>query len=208
MTRLTCGLLSLALAVGGTACKTSKGTEPDPVSVPSGPPARWTGTALFVEDVQAYPSITWNHRFEIEATWVKVENPNPAPPPGTTRYVPSGRVHAFMRSYSDAGRCEVNRDGEFPVSPPAVALFPDEQRLDVGPDGRYEGKLYGAFRLDYLQYCRSLDVTFQNVTTLHMRLELRGTVDGGRLHGDMQPKVLNMETLTSTSTGSWNFVSN
>lgn len=206
MKRLTAGLFALALAAG-TACTTGpKGTEPDPV-VPAGPPVRWTGTALFTEDVQATTS-SWNHRFEVEVTWVKEENPNPAPPAGTTRYVPSGRVHAFMRSYSDIGRCEVNRDGEFPVAPPAVPLFPDEQRLDVAADGRYQGKLYGSFRLDYLQYCRSLDVTFQNVATLYMRLDLQGSVDGGRMRGDMAPKVLNMESLTSTSTGSWSFASN
>lgn len=207
MKRLTNGLLGIALAAWGAGCTTpTKGTEPDPV-VPSGPPVRWNGTAFFADDVTSTTG-SWNHRFEVEVTWVKVENPNPAPPPGTTRYVPSGRVHAFMRSYTDVGRCEIDRDGEFPVSPPAAPLLDDEQRLDLGPDGRYQGKLYGSFRLDYLQYCRSIDVTFQNVTLLYMSLDIQGSLDGGRMHGDMQPRVLNMETLTSTKTGSWNFTAN
>lgn len=207
MKRMTHGLLAVVLALSGTACKTRTGTEPDPPP-PSGPPVRWSGSAVFNEAVEANTG-SWTNRFEVEVTWVKVENPSPAPPPGTTRYVPSGRVHAIMHSYTDIGRCTVDRDGEFPVSPNATALLSDEQQLDVGSDGRYQGKLYGSWRLDYLQYCRSLDVTFQNTATLYMSLDIAGTLDGGRMQGAMTPKVLTIESsLTSTSTGSWSFASN
>lgn len=207
MKRMTAGLLGLALAAWGTACTTGTGTEPDPVPVPSGPPVRWTGTALFTEDAEA-TEVTWTNRFEVEVMWVKVENPNPPPPPGTTRYVPSGRVHVVMRSYTDIGRCTVDHSGDFPVSPPATSLLPDEQRLDLGPDGRYQGKLYGSFLLDYLQYCRSLDRTFQSRTTLYMSLDIAGALDGGRMHGDMPPRVLEGANVTSTRRGTWNFTSN
>lgn len=204
MKRLTPGLLGLALAAWGTACTTpTKGTEPDPV--PAGPPTRWAGTAIFKEDVQATTG-NWTNRFEVEVTWVKVENPSPAPPAGTTRYVPSGRVHAFMQSYTDIGRCTIDRDGEFPVTPNAVPQLPDEQQLDLGPDGRYQGKLYGSWQLDYVQFCR--DAAFESRTTLYMSLDIAGALDGGRMHGDMQPKVLTIPTLTSTRTGSWTFASN
>lgn len=204
MKRLTPGLLGIALAAWGTACTTAKGTtEPDPV--PSGPPVRFAGTALFTENVEATTG-NWTNRFEVEVTWVKVENPSPAPPAGTTRYVPSGRVHAFMRSYTDIGRCTVDRDGQFPVTPTAVAPLPDEQRLDLGPDGRYQGKLYGSWRLDYVQICRN--GAFQSSATLYMSLDIAGALDGGRMQGDMQPRVLSNSTLTSTRTGSWNFTSN
>lgn len=207
MKRLTAGLLGLALAAWGTGCTTpTRGTEPDPV--PSGPPVRWTGSALFTEDVV---SITgdWTHRFELEVTWVKVENPTPAPPPGTTRYVPSGRVHAILRSYTDAGRCTVDHDGQFPIASTARTQDPEDQRLELGPDGRYQGRLYGSWRLDYLQYCRSIDRTFQNTATLDMDLDIAGVLDGGRMQGDMEPKVLTIPTtLTSTRRGSWNFASN
>jgi hypothetical protein len=175
--------------------------------LPPGPPVRWAGTALFTEDVQATTG-DWTHRFEVEVTWVKVENPSPAPPAGTTRYVPSGRVHVFMRSYTDTGRCTVDRDGEFPITPTAVPQPPEDQRLDIGPDGRYQGRLYGSWSLDYLQYCRSLDVTFQRSSTLYLSLDIQGALDGGRMHGDMPPKVMTIPTLTSTRTGSWNFTSN
>lgn len=204
MKRLTPGLLGIALAAWGTACTTAKGTtEPDPV--PPGPPVRFAGTALFTENVEATTG-NWTNRFEVEVTWVKVENPSPAPPAGTTRYVPSGRVHAFMRSYTDIGRCTVDRDGQFPVTPTAVAPLPDEQRLDLGPDGRYQGKLYGSWQLDYVQICRN--GAFQSSATLYMSLDIAGALDGGRMQGDMQPRVLSNSTLTSTRTGSWNFTSN
>lgn len=207
MKRLTPGLLGLALAAWGTACTTPKrtGTEPDPV--PSGPPVRWAGTAIFKEDVQATTG-NWTNRFEVEVTWVKVENPNPPPPAGTTRYVPSGRVHVFMQSYTDIGRCTVDHDGQFPITSTAAPQQPEDQRLDVGPDGRYQGKLYGSWRLDYLQYCRSLDRAFQDTATLYMSLDIAGALDGGRMQGDMPPKVLTIPTLTSTRTGSWTFASN
>jgi hypothetical protein len=207
MKRLTPCLLGIALAAWGTACTTSKGTEPDPVpSGPPPPPVRWAGMATFTENVQ-HDTGNWTNRFEVQVTWVKVENPSPAPPPGTTRYVPSGSVHVFMQSYSDIGRCTVDREGQFPVAPTAVALLPDEQRLDLAADGRYQGKLYGSWQLDYLQVCRD-GVAFQSRTTLYMELDIAGALDGGRMHGDMQPKVLSNSSLTSTRAGSWNFTSN
>ena len=205
MKRLTAGLLGLALAAWGTACTTAKGTGTEPDPVPAGPPARFAGTALFTDDVTATTG-NWTHRFEVEVTWVKVENPNPAPPAGTTRYVPSGRVHAIMRSYTDTGRCTVDRDGQFPITTTAVPQEPDDQRLDLGSDGRYQGKLYGSWRLDYVQFCSN--AAFQSTTTLYMSLDIAGALNGGRMQGDMQPKVLTIPTLTSTRTGSWNFASN
>jgi hypothetical protein len=207
MKRMTPWLLCLALATWGTGCTTSNGTGPDPVPDPvsSGPPVRWAGTATFVEDVQSTTS-DWTNRFEIEVTWVKVDNPSPAPPAGTTRYVPSGRVHVIMRSYQDIGRCSIDRDGYFPVSPTAAAQSPQDQRLDLGPDGRYEGRLYGSWRLDYLQLCNV--GAFQQSTVLYASLDISGALDAGRMHGDMPPRVLSNDTLTSTRTGSWNFTSN
>lgn len=208
MKRLTAGLLTIALASWGPACTSTTGTAPDPVPAgPSGPPVRWTGTASFTEDVQSITGSSKN-RFEIEVTWVKAENPSPAPPAGTTRYVPSGRVHVFMQSYTDAGRCEVDRDGEFPIEVTVAPRLPDEQSLDLGPDGRYQGKLYGSWSLDYLQYCRSLDVTFQNRATLYLSLDIQGALEGSRMQGNMPPRVLTIPTLTSTRTGSWSFASN
>jgi hypothetical protein len=207
MKRPTPRLLWIALAAWGTACTTGTGTGPDPVA--SGPivPARWTGSAIAAEDAQ-HGLGSWNNRFEVQVTWAKVENPSPAPPPGTTRYVPSGSVRAIMRSFSDVGRCEVNREGQFPVSPPAETLLPDEQQLDVGSDGRYQGKLYGAFQIDYLQICRD-GTAFQSRTVLHMSLDIAGALDAGRMHGDMPPKVITVPpTLSVTRTGSWNFTAN
>ncbi len=206
MERTTPCLLGLALAVWGPGCTTSggggTGTGPDPV--PSGPPVRWVGTALFTEDAQ-HGLGSWNNRFEVQVTWARVDNPTPAPPAGTTRYVPSGAVHVIMRSFSDVGRCEVNQEGQFPVSPPAASLLPDEQRLDVGSDGRYQGKLYGVFSLDYLQICRD-GRAFQSTTLLYMSLDLAGSLDGGRIRGDMPPKVTTVPpTLVTTRTGSWSF---
>lgn len=206
MKRMMSGLLGLALAAWGTACTTSKGTATAPDPVPTGPPVRFAGTALFTEDVDATTG-NWTNRFEVEATWVKVENPNPAPPAGTTRYIPSGRVHVIMRSYSDPGRCTIDREGDFPVSPTATSLLPDEQRLELGPDGRYQGKLYGSWRLDHVQVCRD-GSAYQSSTMLYMSLDITGALDGGRMQGSMQPRVLNGSSLTSTRTGSWNFTSN
>jgi hypothetical protein len=207
MKRLTLRLLGIALAAWSTACTTGTGTAPDPVPASSGPPVRWAGRAIFNEDA-LHDSGNWTNRFEVQVEWVKVENPSPAPPPGTTRYVPSGSVHVFMRSYSDIGRCTVDREGQFPVSPPAVAQLPDEQRLDLGADGRYQGKLYGSWVLDYLQICRD-GLVFQSRTTLYMSLDIAGALDGGRMRGDMQPKVITVPpTLTTTRTGSWEFTSN
>ena len=209
MKRLMPGLLALLLAAWGPACTTATGTGPDPVpSSTPGPPVRWTGSALFTEDVEATTG-HWTTRYEVEVTWTKVENPSPAPPAGTTRYVPSGSVHVIMRSYTDIGRCTVDHDGRFPVSPPAVALSgPEDQRLDLRSDGQYEGRLYGSFRLDYLQNCRGNGAAFQNTATLYMGLDIAGALDGGRMQGNMPPKVLNGANLTSTRTGSWNFASN
>lgn len=203
------GACLFAIALGwGSACTTSSGTgttTPDPV--PAGPPARWVGSALFTEDA-THNLGSWNNRFEVQVTWVKVDNPNPAPPAGTTRYVPSGGVHVVMTSFSDVGRCEVNQPGDFPISPPASSLLPDEVRLDVGSDGRYQGKLYGAWPMDYLQICRD-GTAFQSRTVMHMSLDISGALDGGRLRGDMTPKVTTVPpSLVVTSTGRWDFASN
>jgi hypothetical protein len=165
------------------------------------------GTALFTEAAE-HGLGSWNNRFEVQVTWAKVDNPTPAPPADTTRYVPSGSVHVFMKSFSDVGRCEVDHEGQFPVSQTATALLPDEQRLDVGSDGRYQGKLYGSWQLDYLQICRD-GRAFQSTAMLYMSLDIAGSLDGGRMHGDMQPKVITVPpTLVTTRTGSWTFSSN
>jgi hypothetical protein len=174
--------------------------------VPAGPPPRWTGSATFTEDVQ-YTNGSAKNRFELEVTWVKAENPSPAPPAGTTRYVASGRVHVVMQSYIDIGRCTVDQDGFFPIEVTAGRRNPEDQSLDLGPDGQYRGRLYGEWTLPYLQVCG--DQGFSRSGQLRMSLEIAGALDAGRMRGDMPHKVLTIpSSLTSTSTGSWSFAAN
>jgi hypothetical protein len=202
MKRVRACLLGILLSVSGTGCVTKEGaTTPDPV--PAGPPARWTGTATFTEETE-YDNGAAKRHFELEVTWVKAENPSPAPPPGTTRYVPSGRVRARIQSYVDlGGTCTVDREGEFPIAVTDERLDPEDQFLDLGADGQYQGTLRGGWLLDYVQFCP--DRAFPQRSMIHIWLDIRGTRDGVRMQGNMPPRVNSNSALTSTSTGSWNF---
>lgn len=200
-------LLGLVLALSGTACVTKDGpTTPDP-PVAAGPPTHWVGTATFTREVE-YENGGAKHLFQLEVTWVKAENPSPAPPPGTTRYVPAGRAHAHIQSNVDVGgTCTVDREADFPIAVSDDPLSRPEQFLDLASDGQYQGKLHGAWLLDYVQFCR--DRAFSKRDLVRMELDIRGSLDGGRMHGSMPPYVIAIpSSLTSTSTGSWNFTSN
>jgi hypothetical protein len=207
MDRASRCLVGILLSVWGTGCVTKGGpTAPDPPTT-APPPTRWTGTATFVDETQ-YENGSAKDRFEIEVTWVKAENPSPAPPAGTTRYVPQGRARAFIQSNIDlGGTCTVDREADFPIAVTDEPLLPDQQALDLGADGRYRGKLYGAWLLDYVQFCR--DRAFSKRSMVRMELDISGTLDAGRLHGSMPPRVVTIpSSLTSTSTGSWSFSAN
>jgi hypothetical protein len=206
MNRLIPCLLGILLATWGTACVTKEGpTTPDPPVV-AGPPTRWTGTATFTREVQ-YENGGAKDLFELEVTWVKAENPSPAPPAGTTRYVPSGRAHARIQSNVDlGGTCTVDREADFPIAAPDASVSPQDQVLDLGPDGQYQGRLYGAWLLEYVQFCR--DRAFAKRSLVRMDLDIRGSRDGSRMQGSMPPYVLSNSSLTSTSTGSWTFTAN
>jgi hypothetical protein len=206
MNRRSAGLLGLVLATWGTACVTKDGptTPQDPVA--PGPPTRWTGTATFTDETQ-YDNGGAKDHFELEVTWIKAENPSPAPPAGTTRYVPSGRVRARIQSHVDlGGTCTVDRDAEFPLAVTDETLYPEDQVLDLGPDGRYQGKLRGGWLLEYVQFCPGR--AFPKRSMVHVRLDIGGSVDGSRMHGSMPPRVVSNSALTSTSTGSWSFTGN
>jgi hypothetical protein len=206
MNRLSPRLLGVLLATVGAACVTKEGpTTPGDPPV-AGPPTRWTGTATFTREVQ-YENGSAKDLFELEVTWVKAENPSPAPPAGTTRYVPSGRAHARIQSNVDlGGTCTVDREADFPIAVTDGSVHPEDQFLDLAPDGQYQGRLYGAWLLDYVQFCR--DRAFAQRSQVRMDLDIRGTRDGSRMHGDMPPNVLSNSSLTSTRTGSWNFTAN
>jgi len=207
MNRLSPSLLGILLAAAGTACVTKDGpTTPSDPPV-AGPPTRWTGTAAFTHEVQ-YENGSAKDRFDLEVTWVKAENPNPAPPAGTTRYVPSGRAHARIQSNVDVGgTCTVDREADFPIAVTDGSVSPSDQFLDLGPDGQYEGRLYGAWSLEYVQFCR--DRAFAKRSQVRVELDIRGTRDGSSLHGDMPPYVLTIPaSLTATNTGSWSFTAN
>jgi hypothetical protein len=207
MNRLSPCLLGFVLAAWGMACVTKDGPTTPDAPVAAGPPTRWTGTATFTDDTQ-YENGASKDGFQLEVTWVKAENPSPAPPPGTTRYVPSGRVHVHIQQYIDlGGTCTVDREADFPIAAPDEPLSPGDQVLDLGPDGQYQGKLHGGWLLDYVQFCR--DRAFQKRSMVRVGLDIRGTLDGGRMHGSMPPYVITIpSSLTSTSTGSWNFTAN
>jgi hypothetical protein len=181
-------------------------TAPD-APTPAGPPARWTGTATFTDETR-YDNGGAKDHFDLEVTWVKVESPSPAPPAGTTRYVPQGRARARIQSHVDlGGTCTVDREAEFPIATTDERLLPDEQALDVASDGQYHGKLYGAWVLEYVQFCR--DRAFAKRSLVRMSLDIRGTLDGGRMHGTMPARVVEIPaSLTSTSTGTWSFTAN
>jgi len=206
MNRLSPSLLGILLAAWGAGCTTTGGpTTPGDPPV-AGPPTRWTGTATFTREVE-YENGGAKDLFELEVTWVKAENPNPAPPAGTTRYVPSGRAHVRIQSNVDlGGTCTVDREADFPIAVTDGSVSPDQQILDLGPDGLYEGRLYGAWLLDYVQFCR--DRAFAKRSQVWMDLNIRGARDGSRMHGDMPPSINSNSALTSTSTGSWNFTAN
>jgi len=207
MSRLSPCLLGILLAAWGAGCTTTGGpTTPGDPPV-AGPPARWTGTATFIDETQ-YENGSAKDHFQIEVTWVKAENPSPAPPAGTTRYVPAGRVHARIQSNVDiGGTCTVDREADFPIAVTDDPLSRPEQFLDLASDGQYQGKLHGAWLLDYVQFCR--DRAFATRSMVRMALDIRGTLDGGRMHGSMPPYVVEIpSSLTSTSTGSWNFSAN
>lgn len=207
MNRLSPCLLGMLLAAWGTACVTTERPTAPEAPAAAGPPTRWIGTATFTDETQ-YDNGGAKDHFDLEVTWVKVENPSPAPPAGVTRYAPSGRARARIQSHVDlGGTCTVDREAEFPIAATDERLLPDEQALDLGPDGRYHGKLYGAWMLEYVQFCR--DRAFAKRSMVRMALDFSGTVDGGRMHGSMQPRVVTIpSSLTSTSTGSWSFSAN
>jgi hypothetical protein len=207
MNRLSPCLLGILLAAWGTACVTKEGpTKPDtPAS--AAPPTRWTGTATFTNETE-YANGSAKDQFELQVTWVKAENPNPAPPPGTTRYVPSGSVHAHIQSNVDlGGTCTVDREGSFPIAVSDEPVNQGDQVLDVAADGQYQGKLRGGWLLEYVQFCPAR--AFQQRRMVRVALDIQGTLDGGRMHGSMPPYVVTIpSSLTSTSTGSWSFSAN
>lgn len=209
-------LLGIAVAACGMACvKGGGGTSPDPV--PSGPPTRWSGTARFTRDVVAdspSSSITSSASWDVEVlnvTWVKVTNPNPAPPAGGARYVvESGALRASYRDAVDFGRgrrCTSVASGDFPVPTDAPSESAEGSVLELGPDGQYQGQLYGSVSLDYVQHCTHTP-SFLNRTTFDIALDINGALEGGRMRGDMAPQVIRTEALTSTRTGSWDFAAN
>jgi hypothetical protein len=206
MNRLSPCLLGILLAAWGTACVTKEGPTTPDAPVAAGPPARWTGTASFTEQTE-YDNGAAKRQFDLEVTWVKAENASPAPPPGTTRYVPSGRVRARVQSFvTGGGTCTVDREGEFPLAVTDEPLNPEDQFLDLGADGQYHGTLRGGWLLDYVVFCPDRAISQRGM--IHLRLEIGGTRDAGRMQGNMPPRVNSNSALTSTSTGSWNFTAN
>ena len=199
-------LLGTAMAVWCTGCAAGgkSSTSPDPV--PSGPPDRFTGTAVYVYQFDTNIS-TSTQTFNFTGTWVKVANPSPAPPAGTTRYVAQGGVHVSWRQRVDVGRCTMEGDGDYPLPTPDPNAFPVPQTLDVGSDGRYQGRLGGVLHLGFLQICAT-SPSFSGSEPVEMRLDMAGTVDGKRMHGDMPPAVLDTGSLTAKGTGSWDFTAN
>jgi hypothetical protein len=210
-------LLGIAVSACSAACVKGGGgggTSPDPV--PSGPPNGWTGTARHTsaaEYVDPYGTSTWTFDL-VNITWVKDPNPfplGPPPPPGTVRYkVVSGTLRASWRSRIEFGRtnyCWVEWDGDF--SAPTRTPSPEDRGsfLELRPDGQYEGNLYGGYGLQYRQECRD-GMVFVNSITTWLDLDIKGTLDGGRMRGEMAPKVLTTEALTSKRTGSWDFAAN
>lgn len=214
--RLSLYLLGLVVAASGTACvKGAGGTSPDPV--PSGPPARWSGTARFTRDLVAdSPNVSvsssslWTVDV-VNVTWVRDANPNPAPPSGGARYlVESGALHVSFRDDTDFGRgkrCSIDSRGEFPLPTDPPSPSGDGSVLELRADGGYEGRLYGSVGLEYLQVCTD-GLAFRNRTTVHFELDINGALEGGRMRGEMAPRVLTTEVLTSTRAGAWDFTAN
>jgi hypothetical protein len=209
-------LLGVAVAACGTACgKSGGGTSPDPA--PSGPPTRWSGTARFTRDLVADGpslSVTSSTTWDVEVlnvTWVKVANPNPAPPAGGARYVvESGALRASLLSAVDFGRgrrCTSVASGDFPVPTDAPSESASGSVLELGPDGQYQGQLSGSVSLDHVQECTHIP-SFLQRTAFDIALDINGAVAGGRIRGEMAPQVIRTETLTSTRRGSWDFTAN
>lgn len=197
-------LLCLALAAWGIACTTTDGpTAPGASAAPvAGPPPRWTGTAAYTH-LATYEIGEARQQLELEVTWSKVDNPSPAPPAGTTRYVPAGRVKARLQEHVDlGGTCTVDRAGEFAIAD--GVRFEGDQVLDVGADGRYQGRLEGRWDIDLVQFCP--DRAFATRRTFSLRLELAGTIEGGRIQGTMPTRVdpTNPAAII-TRGGSWSF---
>lgn len=210
---LTPCVLGVAVAAGGTACVKGVGTSPDPV--PSGPAARWTGTARFAYELVSsddYGDSSSTRSFDVvNITWVKDPNPSPAPPAGGARYVvESGAVHVSWRN-TVAGRgyrCTGSGDGDFPL-PIANPPNPDRQGLELGPDGRYQGTLYASFQVTVLVLCQGLE-SYITTKSAGLELDITGTLDGGRMRGDMTQisKPEGHAITTHTKKGSWDFAPN
>jgi hypothetical protein len=205
-------LLGIAVAVGGTACVKGGGASPDPV--PSGPPSRWTGTARFTSElVSSSGSVdsSSTQAFDVVTiTWVKDPSATPAPPAGGARYVvQSGAVHVSLREtvvIDRLDRCTRQGDGDYPLpipNPPDAQL----QGLELRPDGQYEGKLYATIRLTFLYLCER-SPGYADTRSMELSLDIKGTLDGGRMRGEMTPRILTTDVLTSTRKGSWDFAAN
>ena len=213
---LTLHLLGVALAAFGTACVKgggAGGTSPDPV--PSGPPTRLSGTARYVRSVEAdsgsiSSSATWTVDV-VGINWARDPNASPAPPAGGARFVvASGALHVSFREAVDFGRgkrCTSESRGEFPAPTATPSGSGEGSALELRPDGSYEGRLYGSVVLEYVQVC-SDGLAFQNQTVVYLELDITGAQEGGRMRGEMPPRVLTTEVLTSTRAGSWDFGAN
>jgi hypothetical protein len=202
---LTLCLLVAAMALGGTGCAKS-GSSSSPTPVPSGPPERWTGTALYTHLFDTNVS-TSTQTFSITVTWAKDPNPNPAPPAGGARYLATGAVHVSWRQRVDIGRCTMAGDGDYPLPAANPTADPESQILVLGPDGHYQGALHAMINLGFLQLCAN-GPNFSDTERVELRLDIAGNLDGGRMHGEMPPAVLTTESLTSRRTGSWDFTAN
>lgn len=200
---LSLSLLVAAMAAWGTGCAKS-GSSPTPV--PSGPPARWAGTALYTDLFDTNVG-TSTRTFNITVTWAKDPNPNPAPPAGGARYLAAGGVHVSWRQRVDIGRCTMEGDGDYPLPAADPTADPPSQTLVLGPDGHYQGALHAMINLGFLQLCAD-GPSFSGTEPVELRLDIAGNLDGARMHGDMPPRVLTTESLSSRLTGSWDFTAN
>jgi hypothetical protein len=199
-------LLGIALVASSTAC-TKHGTSPDPVPVPSGPANRWTGKATYTYQLDTNLGSSIG-RVDVTITWAKATNPNPAPPAGSARYVvESGAAHVTWQESIEIGhtRCTVQQEGDFPITP--NPSDPESQSLDLGADGQYQGMLYAPLTLPVLQRC-SDGLNFNSTRDAGLGLDIKGTLDGGRMRGEMPPRILPGASATSTRKGSWDFAAN